>query len=351
MEISGRSFPRDAANHTRRFMTRRGPVRFAPLFHLVRAAISSWVADFAPSMGAALAYYTAFSVAPLLVIVIAVAALVFGQDAAQAAILEQARELLGPQGVAAIESMLASAQQPKQGVIASIVGIVALLVGATTVFAELESDLNRIWKVTSKKRPGLWGFLRARILSIGMILAIGFLLLVSLIISAGLAAWAKYWSPWFGEWELVLQAANFVVSMAVVTVLFATIYKVLPRTRIEWRDVWVGAAVTALLFTCGKFLIGLYIGKSGMASAYGAAGALVVLLVWVYYSAQIFLIGAEFTREYASSHSSLRNPEPATRQKEESSVGANAGPASIRVSRPRRRDAGRTGQRLPSRQD
>ena len=279
-------------------------------FSLIRAAISNWIDDFAPSMGAALAYYTVFSVAPLLVIVIAVAALVFGQEVAQASILDQARELLGPQGATAVEAMLASAQKPKEGTIASIVGIFALLIGATTVFAELESDLNRIWKVTPIKKPGLWGFLRVRVLSIGMVLAIAFLLLVSLLISAGLAAWGKYWSPWFGELKIALDAANFVLSLAVVTVLFAIIYKVLPQTRIQWRDVWIGALVTALLFTFGKFLIGLYIGKSGIASAYGAAGALAILLVWVYYSAQIFLIGAEFTRVYASSHGSLRDQRP-----------------------------------------
>jgi membrane protein len=279
--------------------------------NLVKAAITSWIADFAPSMGAALAYYTVFSIAPLLIIVIAVAALVFGQDVAQQGILDQARGLLGDESAAAIETMLANAQRPKQGALAGVLSAITLLVGATTVFAELESDLNRIWKVTPQKASGLWHFIRTRILSIGMILAIGFLLLVSLIVSAALAAWGKYWGSLFGEMEVLLQIANFVVSIGVITVLFAILYKLLPQTPIRWRDVWVGAAVTALLFAFGKFLIGMYIGRSGVASAYGAAGTLVVLLVWVYYSAQIFLLGAEFTRAYAVAHGSLRTQQPA----------------------------------------
>jgi membrane protein len=273
---------------------------FKSVFDLMKSAVMSWVDDFAPSMGAALAYYTVFSVAPLLILVIALAALIFGHEAAQTGILEQARGLLGDQGAAAIEVMLTNAQKPKQGTIATVLGIIALLIGATSVFAELEGDLNRIWKVKPQKQSGVWNFLRGRVLSIGLILTVGFLLLVSLLVSAALAAWGKYWSGWFGEMELLLHAANFVVSLAVITVLFAIIYKMLPHTRVRWRDVWIGALVTATLFGLGKFLIGLYIGTSAIASSYGAAGALVVLLVWVYYSAQIFLIGAEFTHAYAA---------------------------------------------------
>lgn len=275
-------------------------MRFKSAFELIKTAVMSWIDDFAPSMGAALAYYTVFSVAPLLIIVIALAALIFGHEAAQAGILEQARSLLGDQGAAAIEVMLTNAQKPKDGTIATVLGVIALLIGATSVFAELESDLNRIWKVKPQKQSGVWNFLRGRVLSIGLILAVGFLLLVSLLVSAALAAWGKYWSGWFGEMELMLHAANFVVSLAVITVLFAIIYKMLPHTSVRWSDVWIGAVVTAGLFGLGKFLIGLYIGKSAVASSYGAAGALVVLLVWVYYSAQIFLIGAEFTHAYAA---------------------------------------------------
>ena len=276
-------------------------------FQLAKAAFRNWMNDYAPSMGAALAYYTVFSIAPLLVIVIAVAALIFGPDAAQVAIMDQARGLIGENGAKAIEGMLAGAQKPKQGMIASTLGIVVLLIGATTVLAELEANLNRIWKVEPDKRSGLWHFMRTRLLSLGMVLAIGFLLIVSLVVSAGIAAWGKVWGGWFGGMEVLLHVANFVVSVAIVTVLFAIIYKFMPRVAIRWRDVWIGALVTSLLFSFGKFLIGLYIGKAGVESTYGAAGALAVLLIWVYYSAQIFLLGAEFTKVYAESHGSRKN--------------------------------------------
>jgi len=289
-------------------------------FALVKIAVTRWANDFAPSMGAALSYYTLFSVAPLLVIVIALAGLIFGQDVAQAAILEQARSLLGAEGARAMETMLTNAQpRPNSGAIASAVSVVALLIGATSVFSELESDLNRIWKVRLPEKTGVWNFLRGRVLSFGVILTLGFLLLVSLLVSAALAAWGKYWSGWFSDLHLLLEAANFAVSLAVVTVLFAVIYKVMPYTRVRWRDVWIGSTVTAVLFTIGKFLIGLYIGKSAIASGYGAGGALVVLLVWVYYSAQIFLIGAEFTHAYAELHGSRKSaqiPAPSAKLRE-----------------------------------
>ena len=288
-------------------------MKFKALFQLSKAAFTSWQSDYAPSMGAALSYYTVFSIAPLLVIVIAVAGLVFGQEAAHADIMEQAGGLLGENGAKAIEGMLASAQKPKQGTLASLLGILAMIVGATTVFAELESNLNRIWKVETQKVSGLWHFIRTRLLSIGMVLAIGFLLIVSLVVSSAIAVWGKYWSGWFEGMELLLHIVNFVVSVGVITVLFALIYRFLPRIAIGWGDVWIGALVTSLLFSFGKFLIGLYVGKSGMESSYGAAGALVVLLVWVYYSSQIFLLGAEFTKVYAQHHGSRRkSSQPAT---------------------------------------
>ena len=276
------------------------------IYALLKASASQWIDDFAPSMGAALSYYTVFSIAPLLVIAIAVAALVFGQSAAQHEILDQLRSLLGPEGANAVESMLVSAQKPKEGALASVLSIVTLLIGATTVFNELESDLNRIWRVPANKHSGIWSLLRTRLLSLGMVVSIGFLLLVSLIADAALAAWGKYWSGWFFGIELALQAANILLSLAVFTLFFALLYKVLPRARIAWRDVWIGAAVTSLLFALGKFLIGLYIGRTSVASSYGAAGALAVLLLWVYYSSQVFLFGAEFARAYAESHGSRR---------------------------------------------
>ena len=287
-------------------------MKLKSLYQLAKTAFGNWMADYAPSMGAALAYYTVFSLAPLLVIVIAAAALIFGQDAAQAAIVGQASSMIGDNGARAIEGMLASAHKPKHGVIASTLGILILIVGATTVFAELETNLNRVWKVEADHGSGLWHFIRTRLLAFGMITAIVFLLIVSLAVGAGLAAWGKYWSGWFGGLETLLQAANFLVSLAVITILFAMIYKFIPRVAIRWRDVWIGALVTSLLFTLGKFLIGLYIGKTGIESSYGAAGALAVILVWVYYSAQIFLLGAEFTKVYAESHGSRINLKPDT---------------------------------------
>jgi membrane protein len=250
-------------------------------------------------MGAALSYYTVFSLAPLLVIVIAVAGLVFGTDAAQGEITGQLRGLLGDQGAKAVEELLKSANQPSRGLTASIIGGITLIIGATSVFGELQSDLDRVWRAPAAPGLGLWGLVRSRLLSFGMILAIGFLLLVSLVISAALAALGKWWGALFGGWEIVLQGLNLVVSLATITVLFALIYKVLPRVKVAWADVWVGAAVTSLLFTIGKFAIGLYLGKSDVTSGYGAAGSVILLLVWVYYSAQIFLLGAEFTWVFA----------------------------------------------------
>jgi len=283
------------------------------IYTLLKTSASRWIDDFAPSMGAALSYYTVFSIAPLLVIAIAVAALVFGQSAAQHEILDQIRGLLGPEGGNAIESMLASAQKPKEGAIASTLSIVTLVIGATTVFNELESSLNRIWHVPVSKQSGVWKFLRSRLLSLGLVVSVGFLLLVSLVANAALAAWGRYWSGWFFGVEIALHAANVLLSLTVFTLLFALMYKILPRVHIAWRDVWVGAAVTSILFAAGKFLIGLYIGRTSVASSYGAAGAVAVLLLWVYYSSQVFLFGAEFTRAYAESHGS-RNKATATTQ-------------------------------------
>jgi membrane protein len=276
------------------------------MWRLTKAAFAGWNADFASSMGAALAYYTVFSIAPLLIIVIAGAALVFGQQAAQQELLDQIRALLGDQGTHAIEIMLESAQKPKQGVLASVLSVVTLAIGATGVFNELESDLNRIWKVRGPEGRGIWHLLRTRLLSFGMVLAIGFLLLVSLIVSAALAAWGKYWGGLFAGMEVVLHATNFVLSLVVISVLFALMYKILPSVKIAWRHAWLGAALASVLFTLGKLLIGLYIGKSSIASSYGAAGALVVLLIWVYYSAQIFLFGAEFIKAYADNPDAAR---------------------------------------------
>ena len=261
--------------------------------------------DYAPSMGAALSYYTVFSLAPLLLIVIAVAGMVFGADAARGQVLDQLRGLIGDAGAKGVQDLLISADQPARGVLASIVGIVTLVAGATSVFGELQSDLDRIWEVPAAKKPtGIVAIVQSRLLSFGLVLALGFLLLVSLVISAALAAVGRWWGPLFGHWTTVLMIVNFVVGFVIVTTLFAFIYKILPRARVGWQDVWIGAAVTAMLFSIGKTLIGLYIGKTAVASGFGAAGSFVVLLIWVYYSAQVFLLGAEFTWVFAHAHGS-----------------------------------------------
>lgn len=281
------------------------------IWELVKTAASSWVDDYAQSMGAALAYYTMFSIAPLLLIVISIAGLIFGVEAARGEIFGQLQGLMGEPGALAIQGLLESVSEPSKSVMATIIGAVLLLVGATTVFGELQDALDRIWRAPERdKSAGIWGLLRARLLSFGMILGIGFLLMVSLVSSAALAALGKWWGPLFGGWELLAQAVNFLLSFVLTTAVFAMIYKIMPRVKIAWRDVGIGAVVTALLFTIGKFLIGLYIGKSGVTSGFGAAGSLVVVLVWVYYSAQIFLMGAEFTWVYSYTFGSRKGQRP-----------------------------------------
>ena len=282
------------------------------IWPLIKMSVVSWRQDHASSMGAALAYYTLFSIAPVLIIVIAVAGFFFGAEAARGEIVTQLRGLLGDDGATAVQGLLESASEPAEGLFATISSIALLLLGATTVFAELQSDLDRIWRAeAAKSLSGWWAFLRARLLSFGMVLALAFLLLVSLVLSAALAALGNWWGGWFEGWAILLEVINFVASFAITMGLFALIYKLLPRADIAWHDVWIGAAVTALLFAIGKFLIGLYIGRSGIASGFGAAGSFVVLLVWVYYSTQIFLLGAEFTWVYAHEHGSRKGkPRP-----------------------------------------
>jgi membrane protein len=291
-------------------------VKLNEIWPLIKDAVTAWIDDYAPSMGAAIAYYTMFSIAPLLLIAIAVAGLVFGQEVASGEVLLQLRGLMGEDGAQAVQGMLEAASQPEKSVTATLIGVALLVVGATTVFGELQDALDRIWRAPARPEgSGIWGLLRSRLLSFGMILGIGFLLIVSLVLSAALSALGKWMGPMFGGWEVLAQAVNFVISFALVSVLFAMIYKIMPRVRIAWRDVWTGAIVTSLLFTIGKFAIGLYIGKSGVSSAFGAAGSLAVLLIWVYYSAQIFLLGAEFTWAYAHRFGSLKDaPAPAAAQ-------------------------------------
>lgn len=276
-------------------------------YRLLVDSVSSWIEDYAPSMGAALSYYTLFSLAPLLLIVLSVAGLVFGGDAARGELFGQLQGLLGDDGAAAVESLLASVQVSGKGPLGTAIGIVLLAVGATTVFGELQSDLDRIWRRPQKQRTGgVWKLVRSRLLSFGLILALGFLLIVSLVASAAISALGKWWAPVFGAWEWLAQIINLVVSFGLLTAIFTLIYKLMPSVDIDWRDVLLGSAVTALLFTIGKWLIGLYIGTSGVGSGFGAAGSIVVVMVWVYYSAQIFLLGAEFTWVYAGRYGSRK---------------------------------------------
>jgi membrane protein len=270
---------------------------------LAKNTIKEWQEDKALRLGAALSYYTIFSLTPLLMIVIAIAGIVFGNDVARDRIMAELNGLLGNQGASAIGEMLQQQQhEPAKNLIATIIGFVTLLIGATGVVGELQDALNTIWNVEGKSSSGIIGMLRQRLFSLGMILGIGFLLLVSLVFSAILTRVASYWKA-----AAFFEVLNFVLSLVVITALFAALFKFLPAVKIPWRTVWIGAFVTALLFTVGKTLIGLYLSKSAVASSFGAGGSLVIILVWVYYNAQILFLGAEFTQVY-SKHLSEQNP-------------------------------------------
>jgi len=276
---------------------------FAEASALVKESVSAWSDDNASSMGASLAYYTVFSISPLLLIVISVAGLVFGRDAVQGQIVAQLGGLMGDQGAEAVQALLQSASEPSKGIGGTIVGVALLVLGAITVFNELQNALDRIFEAPARaKSSGIWNLLRTRLLSFGLVLGLGFLSLVSLVLSAALSAMSGLWGGM--EEGIIATIIDHGMSLALSAVLFAMIYRFMPRVKVEWHDVWIGAFVTAVLFEVGKFAIGLYIGKSAVASGFGAAGSLVVLLVWVYYSAQVFLLGAEFTWVYQRSHGS-----------------------------------------------
>jgi membrane protein len=284
------------------------------LWQLLRASAQAWNDDYAASMGAALAYYTAFSLAPLLIIVIAVAGLVFDREAARGEIAAQLSGLVGEEGAKTVQELLKSASRPGDSLLASAIGLITLLLGATSVFVELQTDLDRIWRAPALPQSSgissILSLLRSRLLSFGMVVTMGFLLLVSLVIGAALSALNKWGVSLFPAAPILLQAVNLAVGFGVTTLLFAMAYRILPRMRIAWSDVWIGATVTALLFTFGKYLIGLYLGRAGVSSGFGAAGSLVIILAWVYYSAQIFLFGAEFTWVFAHTYGSLVGTPP-----------------------------------------
>ncbi len=274
---------------------------------LIKTTISGWNSNYAQSMGAALAFYTLFSIAPLLLIVLSITGYVFGLEAARGEVAAQLQNLMGEQGAMAVQALLQNVNKPMDGVMATIIGVVLLLIGATSVFAELQNSLDRIWRAPERVRVnGLFALLRERLLSFGMILGIGFILMVSLVFTAAIAAISQWWPPQFKDWAMLVNMLDIVFSFVMTTAMFALIYKFMPSVKIRWDEVWIGAVITAILFTGGKLLIGLYIGRSAIASGFGVAGSLIALLVWVYYSAQIFLLGAEFTWAYSGIYGSRK---------------------------------------------
>lgn len=288
-------------------MTKMNP---SILWSLLKQTFAEWQRDKVSRLAAALAYYTAFALAPVLVIAIAVASFLFEQSTVQGQIIDQLRSLLGEDGAGMVQEMLVSAQsQDSNSFLATVIGVVLLIVGASGLFVQLQDALNTVWNVKARPDRGLVGLLRDRILSFGMVLVIGFLLMVSLLLSAALTAVSSFVGGGLPGLDALWQIANAVVSFGVITLLFGLIYKFLPDAKISWSDVQIGAAITALLFTIGKGLIGLYLGNSSAASAYGAAGSFVVLLLWIYYSAQILLFGAEFTQVYANRFGSRIRPD------------------------------------------
>jgi membrane protein len=263
---------------------------------LFKLALKGWNADNCLSMGAALAFYSLLSMAPLLVLVITLAGIFIGRDEAHELLLTQMSGLLGETGGQGVRTLLESASHDQKGLLQTLVSFALLVVGATTVFGELQDDLNRIWKAKADKASGIWSQVRKRLLSFGLIVVIGFLLLTSLAVSAAISYMG---GNWFGGTEAVARTLETAASLVVMTFLFGLTFKILPSQRPAWRDVLLGAFITAVLFSLGKYLIGLYIGKSAIASDFGSAGTVVVVIVWVYYSSQTFFLGAEFTRAYA----------------------------------------------------
>jgi membrane protein len=271
---------------------------------LLKESYNKWSDHQAPRLGAAVAFYSILSFAPLLVLITAVIALVLGQESAQHELVHVARQWMGEKGADTVQSLLKNARKPASGIFATVVAFATLLFGASGVFSELHDALNVIWEVPAKTNGGVWALIKEKLFSFGMVLSVGFLLLVSLVLSAALAYIGHYFGGIIPLPAPVLQALNFLVSVAVITGLFVLMFKYVPNTEVSWRNVLIGAVGTALLFTIGKFLLGLYLGKASVGSPYGAAGSLVAVVVWIYYSAQIFFFGAEFTHVYAGTHAS-----------------------------------------------
>jgi membrane protein len=271
---------------------------------LLRQAGAAWLADNAPRLGAALAFYTLFSLAPVLIVAVSVAGFIFGEKAAQGEIVRQFQGLMGAQGATAIETIIQSSNRPTLGVFATLLGLLAILVGASGAFNELQDALNTIWKVDSRTKSFWTVISRQRLFSFGLVVAVGFLLLTSLVVTAALSAAERFVNNLLPISVILIESINFVFSFGVITMLFALILKFIPDTSIAWRDVMMGAAVTSLLFAVGKVIIGFYLGHSALTSAYGAAASLAIFLIWIYYSAQILLFGAELTHVYALKYGS-----------------------------------------------
>lgn len=268
--------------------------------NIVAQAARAWIEHDASTMGAALAFYTVFSLAPILIIAIGVVGIVIGADAVRANLLPQMQSLMGQDGAAAIQALISTAGDMRKSRAATAIGVGTLLIGASTVFVELQTSLDKIWGIPKRNRErGLWRMARSRFLSLGLVFAVGFLLMVSLLVSTVLTAVGSWLATYLGEWHAWLIGIDLTLSLIISTALFALVFKYVPQERLNWRDVWVGGLVTGLLFNIGKFAIGYYLGKSAFASVYGAAGSLLVLLLWAFYSAQIFLFGAEFTKSYS----------------------------------------------------
>lgn len=275
------------------------PSKFKIIYQLLNDTVRACINDDIVSQGAALSYYTIFAIAPLFIIALTIAGYWFGEEAARRELFGQLNQLVGKEGGDAVQSLVAAASKSRAGTWATLIAGGTLAVAATGVFVQLQNSLNALWRVQYVQGRGVRNFIRHRLLSFAMVLGVGFLLLVSLVCSAGLSALGNFIGDYFSGKEILLKTLNFVISLGIITALFTMIFKFLPDVRIAWRDVQLGGFITALLFNLGKFLIGIYIGRSSISSVYGAMGSLVIVLVWVYYSAQILFFGAQFTRIYA----------------------------------------------------
>ncbi len=293
-----------------RSLPRRNAMEIKGFLSLLNRSFDDWNRHNDTRMGAALAFYTIVSISPLVVLILAIVSLIFNKNAAEAQLLAKVQQLVGAQGRDSVQTILAHGHHASGGIFSAVIGVIVLFLGASGVFQELRSGLNTIWESEAKVASGVWGMVRERVLSFGMVLSLGFVLMVSLLVSAMLAAIGTYFSHLLPVSTALLEIANSVVSFLGIALLFACILKYVPAARVDWRDVRVGAAVTAILFTLGKWLLGFYLGKASPGSSYGAAGSLVVLVVWVYYSAQIFYFGAEFTHVHSLANRNQLKPLP-----------------------------------------